>query len=576
MKEETVPSEGRHRHVQLQMTADGPCSIIRDGGMYNLPHEFPNSRGFSTRDQLHVPQEIRQTHFNRTARFQHQHQQPGSPILYRGVGPTRREHGKKESSLPFEHNIAAVAAIAATSPAPSLGTAVTEPPFGRYGGPEEQHTYANGNGNDSLLVGLNDGIEDSRFRREFSSQLGRMTNEFSTSKEWEGPDPANCISKLDSILPPPPTADAGNINMDRERSFPPAIGFGYSAGMLPVSAVSGVNGRPEGTRVGAESGVSAIRNGRNSSDIGNVSNGLCRVNERGLGNGMNVDPRSRENVCVSGEGVSYAHDPHARRHWCGDEAGGRSPGTRGDECLEKKGPPRRSSFDKLAALIPGVPHQMQSRSSSPPDALEGGSSVAFHGGNKSASTANSSTMLSMNVERPSGRQMKARKPRDVVDGRRNNKRAGVGKSCAPCLPGEPWDPAKDQRRKDVIDRYMRKRARRSLADKIRDSSPSRSRPKAASRRPREKGKFVKNSPDFVAVTAVATKREQQTLTSSKGGGLYGRPSQGRHFGLKQEEAFVHNPGGAGPPITFCSGDGGVPLGGDVSRPMDVSDNFLWS
>lgn len=559
MKEETVPSEGRHRRVQPQMTADGPCSIIRDAGMYNFPPEFPNNRGFSTRDQLHVPQDIRQTHFNRPARDQHQHQQP---MLYRGGGTTRREHGKKESSLPFEHNIAAAAAIAATSPATSLGTA--EPPFGRYGGTEEQHTYVNGN--DSLF-GLNNSIEELQHPRirQDSTHLGRTANEFSASNEWEGPDPANSLSMLAPYMPPPPTPDAGNGQMDRERSFPPANNvFGYHAGIMSIPPVSGVNGRPE---------ANGIR--KNSSGIGNASNeSLCRVNERGLSNGMNVDPRSRENGCVSGE-VGYDHDSHARRHWCGDEAGGRSPGARGDESLEKKGPTRRSSFDKLAALIPGVPHQMQSRPSSPSACLEGGSNGAFHGGNKSASTANSN-MLSMNVDRTSGRQMKPRKPRDVLDGRRNNKRAGVGKSCAPCLPGEPWDPAKDQRRKDVIDRYMRKRARRSLADKIRDESPSRSRPKAASRRPREKGKFVKNSPDFVAVTAVATKREQQASASLKGGGLYTRPSQGRQFGLKQEKIFGHNPGGAEPPMTFCSGDGGVPLGGDaVSRAMDVADSFLW-
>lgn len=568
MKEETISSEGRYRRVQPQMTADGPCSIIRDGGMYNFSQEFPNTRGF-TRDQLHVPQDIRQTHFNRPARPQHQHQQPGSSMLYRAGGPTRRDHRKKESSLPLEHNIAAAAAIAATSPATSLGTAVAEPPFGRYGGTEEQHTYVNGNGNDSLF-GLNNGAEEHSYSRtrQDSTHLGRTTSEFPVLKEWEGPDAVNSLTMLVPYLPLPPTPDAGNGHMDRERSFPPANNaFGYSAGIIPIAPVSGVNGRPE---------ANGIRNGRNSSGIDNVSNeSLCRVNERGLGNGMNVDPRSRENVCVNEE-VGYDHDLHTRRHWCGDEAGGRSPSTRGNESLEKKGPIRRSSFDKLAALIPGVPHQMQSRPSSPSACMEGGSN-AFHGGNKTASTSNNSNMLSMNVDRTSGRQMKPRKPRDVLDGRRNNKRAGIGKSCAPCLLGEPWDPEKDQRRKDVIDRYMRKRARRSLADKIREESPSRSRPKAAARRPREKGKFVKNSPDFVAVTAVATKREQQPSSSSKGGGLYSRPSEARQFGLKQEKVFGHSPVGAGSPMTFPSGNGGVPLGSDaVSGAMDVTDSFLWT
>ncbi|CAM9408923.1 unnamed protein product [Pylaiella littoralis] len=75
-------------------------------------------------------------------------------------------------------------------------------------------------------------------------------------------------------------------------------------------------------------------------------------------------------------------------------------------------------------------------------------------------------------------------------------------SCGPARAGGgPVDLAKQERRRVKIQRYLYKRSRRKFAKSTRDASPSRSRPKAAAKRPRVKGKFVKSIPDYVSVNS---------------------------------------------------------------------------
>lgn len=67
----------------------------------------------------------------------------------------------------------------------------------------------------------------------------------------------------------------------------------------------------------------------------------------------------------------------------------------------------------------------------------------------------------------------------------------------------------------MIQRYLYKRSRRKFAKSQRDPSPSRSRPKAASKRPRIKGRFIRTVPDIIPVEDRRPGLEETETTSDE-------------------------------------------------------------
>ena len=215
---------------------------------------------------------------------------------------------------------------------------------------------------------------------------------------------------------------------------------------------------------------------------------------------------------------------------------------------------RHSSFDKLAEMIPGIPHWTTPPSpsgSAPPSTGAPVEAREMHGGGGGGTNSNSttktepvdvltpapasratlpargrqphptsSTRLEKKIKKQHLRRADSSPPRarwspsatsPAVEAaaitRRPPNTGGTGKrsvepplSCGPVQPGGgPVDLAQQERRRVKIQRYLYKRSRRKFAKSTRDASPSRSRPKAAAKRPRIKGKFVKTVPDFISV-----------------------------------------------------------------------------
>ena len=386
------------------------------------------------------------------------------------------------------------------------------------------------------------------------------------------PPPTN-IGREQSF--PPPNAfptQAGSPRLSRDPSFPPPVQPG-----LPMDIIQGSVSDWSGRHMAAPSTVSgglALGGG----DGGGLSRG-GRVGVRVGGGGGRSSSEFSNNF--GGEALVQQQSSSSLEHGQWEVGSGSSngrPGGRGgcnsiddDDSmfLDVASRPlhqqhaRRPSFDKLAAMIPDIPvvrwPSPSSTSTSP--STSAAELMNTSSNNRPSSSTTSSTTTSFDVKpksalvtptldpaqptrgRPCTRPGRPRRSLedDVhhlrgggIGGLRQSKKQGGGKrgdaplSCGPAsLGGGPVDLARQARRTAKIQRYLYKRSRRKFANSTRDASPSRSRPKAARVRPREKGKFVKTVPDFIPVTAVAP--ETYVEVDTKHAGV--RPRLGNGMGM---------------------------------------------
>ncbi|CAM9208740.1 unnamed protein product [Ectocarpus sp. 4 AP-2014] len=409
---------------------------------------------------------------------------------------------------------------------------------------------------------------------------------------------------LDMLMAPlPPTLMDSNTCLTREQSFPPPFGrprFGRDPSFPPPVQVGGGSGGL--TAVDMLPSAPSLRNtwsqvGRSiaastetpcSSGGGTTTmagGGVYAAGGGGGGGGPSLSRGEFQGLGFPGTGGGGGGGGgrlgvKQERQWENDHAGGRDHGGGGtggrslsdedhqadyhpDDIIGGILPssrPRRPSFDKLAAMIPGIPHWPvpPSPSSSPPAPTSspsaGESSGELHapaasGGGSAKAKQQAQFPLRTKTPRlspsapaaPAAPSSRGRQPKmtraDKKPKKHHNPTAdspttapwtaptppspaanippkktpssGNGKraletplSCGPVRAGGgPVDLAKQERRRVKIQRYLYKRSRRKFAKSTRDASPSRSRPKAALLRPRVKGKFVKTTPDFVSVNA---------------------------------------------------------------------------
>ena len=566
-----------------------------------FPLEASNGSRASTRDHPNLQHNLfHHSHSYRNPRLQ-QHQPASSSARFQQKGGSTRKDGKKSN-----HQLQYT---------PSLGSTASESSVGRYGGGIETYDDHKClpdmmNGNDMRSVPnleLPNMAEENHHSRIYRDPM--LATAGTPSTDWGGGASVDIVNMLSSHLPPLPNNsgegrllreqtyppppplpnNSGEDRLLREQTYPPPTstavpnseyslmhsqvcssihatglptnmismsGWAHPSSTVPASGGYMRSGRC-GSRGGGETGE---RRGKDRGGVGiggggggGLSNGnACAVGDPGLCAGTGIN--SGDFSCVN-EGANLGQDPHGKELWGVDDVGCDSIGARGEENADMSDRGvrrvRRSSFDKLAAMIPGVPHHMQSPSSSSAPGPDNGADRATHSGTKPPSTLASAANIthSASVVRLTARQIKPRKPRDSGDAR--HKRVGSSKSCGPCLRGEPRDPAKLARRRAAIEKYMHKRSRRRFADSTRDQSPSRSRPKAAARRPRKFGKFVKVVKDFLPVTAASHGRQIMSATPTAaphpagGEGARGRV-RGRRSGLKQEDYQGRGPipGGA--------------------------------
>lgn len=204
--------------------------------------------------------------------------------------------------------------------------------------------------------------------------------------------------------------------------------------------------------------------------------------------------------------------------------------------------PREGSFDELAAMIPGLPPDLQPTSAS---------RASQHPSNSKASapigrgrwiepptyllpkleSATTSMPGKAGQGRPSTTRKSRAKPLATFrrregtfgasgdgDGRGNGCTFGntAGSTVTVAARERSLDQIKRARRKQAIERYLYKMGRRQVADHTREASPSRSRPKAAKLRKRVRGRFVKVVPDFISATADSNSRGIPSACGSSG------------------------------------------------------------
>lgn len=354
-----------------------------------------------------------------------------------------------------------------------------------------------------------------------------------------------------SFPPPNGFPQGGSPGLRRDQSFPPPVQPGLSIDLLegPVNDWAGRHMAPPDTvndggdlagiglmgggglgggggGGGGRSGRSGerVRGGstRNSSEFhNNFGGGTLQVGQQN-NSGSNEQVKWEHLDSSEGSGVSRV---------VGGGRGGCNSSNSGDDddsiFLDAPSRPlqhtRRPSFDKLAAMIPDIPVRWPSPSSSPAAAsaveqlIDSDHRPNFDKTSRSALVTPTLDPTQPARGRPCNRPGRPRRTLDddllrggiggsARQGRKlGGKRGDAPLSCGPASrEGGPVDLARQARRTAKIERYMYKRSRRKFANSTRDASPSRSRPKAARVRPREKGKFVKTVPDFIPVTAVAT------------------------------------------------------------------------
>lgn len=342
--------------------------------------------------------------------------------------------------------------------------------------------------------------------------------------------------------------------LNRDQSFPPPVQPAFSAiDALPLSSVRNDWCMNSITTIAESSGVSFAGGGSGSggssddgSGGGSISGGDLRrpsefdgprVERPPIKCESNLD-KKQWNVERRGSnggidlGVSSSSTREAGRGGNGNDDSFFGDNSSSSSAYADNQHDSRPRYDKLAAMIPGV-NPWQTPSPSPPSVRHTNiGSRGNNGGMVSTNNSNSNKRLrtagtpvsSPTGELSRGRQVvrseKARKKRVDAPGRGSGRGRGhmskrlvataagaEGEEGLSSLHGPPANadgggvhPAKRDRRKAAIKRYMYKRSRRRFANSTRDASPSRSRPKAAKIRPRHLGKFVRTVPEFIPVT----------------------------------------------------------------------------
>lgn len=420
---------------------------------------------------------------------------------------------------------------------------------------------------------------------------------------------------------PPPPSRFGEDRLDRQQSFPPP-------NMFTPSSAPGLRRDPSFPPPN-NSGMSDMEilreqdwpmprmtstRGGGGGVLGRPSGGMGGGDMRGMGAMRHSEGEVPGSSSYSRFGSERSHGGPGRgggggggrlRPEMGFDEGGVSVGSGEDEDVpfgeiptRPERPDRRPSFDRLAAMIPGIPQHLQSPSSSTASATE--NSIGRCGTLAPGSPPSASPSTSDILQRPRGRlvarTVRARKPRDSGGrgggsggaGSRSSKKVMKPVSCAPSALGEPADPEKEERRRAAISRYMYKRSRRKFADSTREASPSRSRPKAAKDRLRFQGKFIKATPDFVAVTAMVgdgaegTRSAEMPVVASQpafaGRGAFGRDVRERGVGRSGVKNEASSSGGGGvfsessfPDLGYGAGVPPVSGAGVLHEPAD----FYW-
>lgn len=344
-----------------------------------------------------------------------------------------------------------------------------------------------------------------------------------------------------SLQPLPPGVNGGSDGLVREQSFPPPIANFPPGPHLSHDQSFPPPGQPGMVLAGSVLPPSGWREDRMATSTS------CVLSSGSVGGDVGIGEEG-EFHRFGGERFSHTEVIELERS-CGKEQRWDVEDTvsshsgNDEDALFSSGsfrpdrPDRHPSFDKLAAMIPGIPQHFQPPSSascasaSPASAAQTNSSCRRSGGGGKAeqvaravtprdtipatttATAASASIASAPTPgrgRPPGKRRHdthkapCRNKVRTSNSRRSGKVDEQRGSCGPARrDGGGVDVAKQERRRAAIQRYLVKKTRRRFANATRDNSPSRSRPKAAKIRPRLHGKFVKTVPDFIPVTAVS-------------------------------------------------------------------------
>lgn len=503
---------------------DGPCSVVRNGGMRGFNSSGGGGSLFCSREQAHQQQAVR-----------------------------------------FGVAFAAPAAPATASSA--VWDANDEPLPDILSGPTLRSVS-------SLVMSLDaeEGSVSAAARNHNNNNTNSGTNKNTSNSNTAGAAKDVAVSggmvdMLMTPLPAPPTPMDTNDQLTREQSFPPPFRtrLNRDQSFPPLDMLSSSSS----LRSGWATAVPTPTSNSNTSGGGSMAGGGGLF--MGSGGAPSLSKFSGLGYPAPpltwGGGPEQDDAPGGQVHGGGGN-GGPSLGNEGQHGVYYDPPPpsshrqRHPSFDKLAEMIPGIPHWTTPCSPSAPappsagappsaareqlhgDGGAGGGGSSSSGSIKAEAADGLTPASSPSRATPPtrGRQQHPTSTRPENKTRKQHQRrpdsptrarwspsatspgaavaavaagviakrppsSGTGKrsaepplSCGPVRPGgELVDLAQHERRRVKIQRYLYKRSRRKFAKITRDASPSRSRPKAAAKRPRVKGKFVRTAPDFISV-----------------------------------------------------------------------------
>lgn len=580
------------------MSVAGPCSILRGGGMRGL------SSSFSHRDQSQ--QQLQQQ--------LQQHQQQALPNMANRFGAAIAAPAPASSTATWNDNDQPLPDIMSAPTLRSVSSLVMSMDADESVSPTAAasssavsggfHNTSNGIPRSSRAAAKDVAVS--------SAMTSTMVDDFLTP------------------LPPPPAPMNSNNHLTREQSFPPTPFFAqqprfardqsFPPPAQQSAGLAGIDMLPStSSSLRNNSGWPSVPHRMATTESpcsGDSGGGGMMEDSSGIFGDGGGEPSMPKFRGLGFPGSSSSSSASLQMKGWGPDTGGGGRGhlgggTGGCSTLGEEDPhnplfdgilspspssachPRRPSFDKLAAMIPDIPH-WPTPSSSTSAPLSPSSRVPVEGAGElristmaetadqlpaptstarpTLSPPSSSSVAAVQPMPPSSRGRQpittprsdkrpkkeplrrggadssaGRLPRDG-SGNHNGSRwtatpspaanptgsgiikktpsSGTGKrgteaplSCGPARAGGgPIDLAKQERRRVKIQRYLYKRSRRKFAKSTRDASPSRSRPKAAAKRPRVKGKFVKTTPEYVSVSSGQQERGgagEAEVTSNK-------------------------------------------------------------
>lgn len=535
------------------MSFDGPCSVL-PGGMRGFPFETAARNDSSARVSSTIDQVQRQQQqHSRQIRQQQQHQPTVPSFAALGTGIRKMSGDRRENAMRM------LSCSSSGDPSTIFTLPVVSSSASRRGAASPEWDTDD----------LPDMLASPRLRSVSSLVLSSDTEAeirplaveslassvagVRTTTMRPTPAPAPALSTTgwgtniadilaNSMQPLPPPVIGGNDGLVREQSFPPPISNFPPGPRLSHDQSFPPPGQPGMVLAGSVLSPSGWREDRMATSTSGVLGSGSVGGAVGIGEEGEFHRFGGERLSPT-EVIELERSCGNEQRWDVEDTVSSHSGNDEDALFSSGSfrpdrPDRHPSFDKLAAMIPGIPQHFQppssasSASASPASAAQANSSCRRSGGGKAEQMARAvlprdtipatttATAASVSIAsaptptpgrgRPPGKRRHdthkapCRTKVRTSNSRRSGKVDEQRGSCGPARrDGGGVDVAKQERRRAAIQRYLVKKTRRRFANATRDNSPSRSRPKAAKIRPRLHGKFVKTVPDFIPVTAVS-------------------------------------------------------------------------